>query len=82
MFRDKAGEEYGWGFDEYSLNAMFSEESLPLLADSECNLVNKTELSCVSQEIEGILVNYGTSPATKSGITATIDFICRPKAKL
>ena len=58
---------------------MFSEDSLPLLANSECNLINDNELSCVSQEIEGILVNYGTSPATISGINAPIEFRCSPK---
>ena len=79
IFRDKAGENFGWEDDEYTLNALISEDSFPLLADSECELVSEEKLTCVSPDIEGLLVNYGTTPASVTDFKAPIEFECTPK---
>jgi hypothetical protein len=52
---------------------------LPLLANSECELLNEEKLSCISEAIKGITINYGTSPAVISSFNAPIEFSCEPK---
>ena len=78
--RDKAGENFGLGDDEYTLNALISKDSLAtLLADSECKLVSEEKLTCISPDIKGLLVNYGTTPAIVSAFQASIEFECSLK---
>ena len=77
--RDKTGEKNGWGDDEYSLNVLISKQSLPLLSDSECKQIKDTDLYCVSPEVEGMLINYASSPVIITDFKAPIEFSCRPK---
>ena len=79
IFRDKAGENFGWEDDEYTLNALISKESLALLTDSECYQVSVEKFTCISPNIKGLLVNYGTTPAILSAFQAPIEFECRLK---
>ena len=77
LFRGKTGENFGWEDDAYTLNALISKDSLPLLlADSECNQVSEEKLTCISPAIAGLLVNYGTTPAIVSAFQAPIEFEC------
>ena len=80
LFRNKTGEDFGWKDDAYTLNALISKDSLPLLADSECELVSEEKLSCTSPNIEGILVNYGRTLPIISAFNSPLRFECRPKA--
>ena len=50
-----------------------------MLADSECKLVSEEKLTCISPDIKGLLVNYGTTPATLSDFKASIEFECTLK---
>jgi len=79
LIRDKASEDFGYGEDQYSLNALISEDSLPLLSDSKCEEKSEEKLSCVSPNIKGILISYATSPATVLDFEAPIQFECKQK---
>ena len=50
-----------------------------MLADSECELVSEEKLTCISPDIKGLLVNYGTTPASVTDFKASIEFECSPK---
>jgi hypothetical protein len=79
LLRDVAGESPGWENNQYTVNVLISEDSLPFLANSKCELLNEEKLSCVSEAIEGIVINYDTSPAVISSFNAPIEFSCEPK---
>ena len=60
---------------------MISTNSLSLLANSDCINENDEKLTCVSgEEIEGIFINYDTSPVSIDDFKALIEFTCSPKA--
>ena len=41
--------------------------------------MSEEKLTCVSPDIEGLLVNYGTTPASVTDFKAPIEFECTPK---